>query len=217
MTKFNPDEFLAGIRTAETTVTIFPRADIAGKLLAVEADLEMFPAEEEEEATLDAGSEKAELIAKRDEYQDILRESAQEFTLRAVDDDRVDELTKIARKSCQEEADQAAKDAAGYAREECRRAEVGDKNEIRDAVRRAASSASNAVVNRAVGYYVLAEAIVDEETGAPVFTVEQVKQFAGKIGARQLQNLREAFYDMSSSDPGDFVPKSKKPGATEEG
>ena len=35
MTKFNPDEFLAGIRTAETTVTIFPRADIAGKLLAV--------------------------------------------------------------------------------------------------------------------------------------------------------------------------------------
>lgn len=217
MTKFNPDEFLAGIRTAETTVTIFPRADIAGKLLAVEADLEMFPAEEEEEATLDAGSEKAELIAKRDEYQDILRESAQEFTLRAVDDDRVDELTKIARRSCQEEADQAAKDAAGYAREECRRAEVGDKNEIRDAVRRAASSASNAVVNRAVGYHVLAEAIVDEETGAPVFTVEQVKQFAGKIGARQLQNLREAFYDMSSSDPGDFVPKSKKPGATEEG
>ena len=217
MTKFNPDEFLAGIRTAETTVTVFPRADIAGKLLAVEADLEMFPAEEEEEATLDAGSEKAELIAKRDEYQDILRESAQEFTLRAVDDDRVDELTKIARKSCQEEADQAAKDAAGYAREECRRAEVGDKNEIRDAVRRAASSASNAVVNRAVGYHVLAEAIVDEETGAPVFTVEQVKQFAGKIGARQLQNLREAFYDMSSSDPGDFVPKSKKPGATEEG
>lgn len=217
MTKFNPDEFLAGIRTAETTVTIFPRADIAGKLLAVEADLETFPAEEEEEATLDAGSEKAELIAKRDEYQDILRESAQEFTLRAVDDDRVDELTKIARKSCQEEADQASKDAAGYAREECRRAEVGDKNEIRDAVRRAASSASNAVVNRAVGYHVLAEAIVDEETGAPVFTVEQVKQFAGKIGARQLQNLREAFYDMSSSDPGDFVPKSKKPGATEEG
>lgn len=217
MTKFNPDEFLAGIRTAETTVTVFPRADIAGKLLAVEADLEMFPDEEEEEATLDAGSEKAELIAKRDEYQDILRESAQEFTLRAVDDDRVDELTKIARKSCQEEADQAAKDAAGYAREECRRAEVGDKNEIRDAVRRAASSASNAVVNRAVGYHVLAEAIVDEETGAPVFTVEQVKQFAGKIGARQLQNLREAFYDMSSSDPGDFVPKSKKPGATEEG
>ena len=217
MTKFNPDEFLAGIRTAETTVTIFPRADIAGKLLAVEADLEMFPAEEEEEATLDAGSEKAELIAKRDEYQDILRESAQEFTLRAVDDDRVDELTKIARRSCQEEADQAAKDAAGYAREECRRAEVGDKNEIRDAVRRAASSASNAVVNRAVGYHVLAEAIVDEETGAPVFTVEQIKEFAGKIGARQLQNLREAFYDMSSSDPGDFVPKSKKPGATEEG
>ena len=207
MTKFNPDEFLAGIRTAETTVTIFPRADIAGKLLAVEADLEMFPDEEEEEATLDAGSEKAELIAKRDEYQDILRESAQEFTLRAVDDDRVDELTKIARKSCQEEADQAAKDAAGYAREECRRAEVGDKNEIRDAVRRAASSASNAVVNRAVGYHVLAEAIVDEETGAPVFTVEQVKQFAGKIGARQLQNLREAFYDMSSSDPGGVGPK----------
>ena len=161
MTKFNPDEFLAGIRTAETTVTISPRADIAGKLLAVEADLELFPTEEEEEATLDAGSEKADLIAKRDEYQDILRQTAVDFTLRAVDDDRVDELTKIARRSCQEEADQAAKDAAGYAREECRRAEVGDKNEIRDAVRRATSSASNAVVNRAVGYHVLAEAIVD--------------------------------------------------------
>ena len=217
MTKFNPDEFLANIRPAETTVTIFPRADIAGKLLAVEADLELFPVEDDEEATLESGSEKAELLAKRDEYQDILRESAQELTIRVVTDDRANELTKIARKACTEEADAAAKEAAGYAREECRRAEVGDKNEIRDAVRRAASTASNAVVNQETGYHIMAEAIVDEDTGAPIFTVEQVRSFAEKIGAKQMQNIREAFYDLTASDPGSFVPKSKKPGATEEG
>lgn len=214
--KFNPDEFLAGIRTAETTVTIFPRADIAGKLMALEADLALFPEDPEGEMSLTDGGERAELEAKKEEYESILRESAVEFTLRAVDDDRVDELTKIARKACTEEADAAAKEAAGYAREECRRAEVGDKNEIRDAVRRAASSASSAVTTREIGYHVLAEAIVDDETGAPYFTVPQVRVFADKIGAKQLQNLREAFYDMTSNDPASFVPKSRKPGVTVE-
>lgn len=214
--KFNPDEFLAGIRTAETTVTIFPRADIAGKLMALEADLALFPEEMEEEMSLTDGGERAELLEKKAEYEAILRDSAEDFTLRAVDDDRVDELTKIARKACSDEADAASKEAAGYAREECRRAEIGDKNDIRDAVRRAASTASNAITTREIGYHVLAEAIVDDETGAPYFNVAQVRVFADKIGAKQLQNLREAFYDMTSNDPGSFVPKSRKPGATVE-
>lgn len=214
---FNPDEFIAGIRTAETTVTVFQRADLAGRLMAIEADLAMFTDDDSGEQDLTAGAEKSELLEKQAEIQAELEDSAVEFTIRVIDDDRVDEITKVARKACSDEADAAAKEAAGYAREECRRAEVGDKNEIRDAVRRSASTASNAVTTREIGYHILAEAIVDAETGSPVFSVAQIRQFADKIGAKQLQNLREAFYDLSSTDPGSFIPKSLKPGRTDEG
>ena len=37
MTDFNPDEFIAGIRTAQTKVTIFKRADLAGELIEAQA------------------------------------------------------------------------------------------------------------------------------------------------------------------------------------
>ncbi|ASZ73340.1 tail assembly chaperone [Brevibacterium phage LuckyBarnes] len=214
-TKFNPDEFIAGIQTAETTVTVFMRADISGKLQALEKDLALFPEDENGEADLTAGAEKAELLAKRDEYEQILRESARELTLRAVDNDEVDRLTKEARKAASEKADQAAKDAAGYAREECRRAEVGDPKEIKEVVRRAASQASNAVLNSESGYYVLAAAIVDDE-GQPIFTPDQAREAFEKLGAPQMATVQDAFYDLTSTDPASFVPKYKKPGRTDE-
>lgn len=212
---FNPDEFIAGIQTAETTVTVFKRADLAGKLLAVEADIGMFPENEQKEVSLSDGGELAELIAQRDEYREQLKESAVDFTIRAVDDDERDRLAKEARKAAAEQADAAAKDAAAVAREECRRSEIGDKNEMREAVRRATSSASNAVVQREIGYYIMAAAIVGED-GAPMFTPEQMRTVAEKLGARQVQNIQDAFYDLTSVDPASFVPKSQQPGPTEE-
>lgn len=216
MSKFNPDELIAGIQTAETTVTIFTRADVAGKLRVVEEDLALFPEDENGEQTLTEGAEKAELLEKREEYEAILRESAIELTLRAVESDEVDRLTKEARKAASDKADAAAKDAAGYAREACRRAEVGDKNEIRDAVRQAASQASEAVLNEEVGYFVLAAAIVDEDDRSQIFTPDQVRALAEKIGGAQLRTVQNAFYDLNSTDPLTLVPKYKKPGPSDE-
>lgn len=214
-TKFNPDEFIAGIQTAETTVTVFMRADIAGKLQAVENDLALFPDDENGEASLTEGAEKAKLQAKRDEYEQILRESARELTLRAVDNDEVDRLTKASRKAASEKADQAAKDAAAYAREECRRAEIGDPKEIKEIVRRMASQASNAVLNSEAGYYVLAAAIVDDD-GQAIFAPDQAREAFEKLGAPQMATVQNAFYDLTSTDPASFVPKYRKPGHTDE-
>ncbi len=209
-TQFDPDAFIAGIRTAQTKVTIFQRADLAGELQAVEADLALFT-DDGEEQDLTAGAEKAELLEKQAELQAELENSAVEFIVRAIDPEEVEELAKAARKACAEKADQAAKEAAGYAREECRRAEIGDKNDIREAVRRAASNASSAIIQDETGHYVLSAAIVNED-GAQVFTPDQMRKVSNKIGEPQVKNLRDAFYDLTSTDPGSFVPKSLKPG-----
>lgn len=214
---FNPDDFIAGIRTAQTKVTIFQRADLAGELIAIEEDLAAFDnSDGDGERDLTAGAEKAELIEKRDQLQAELEESAVDFTVQALEQDEVERITKEARKSASELADQAAKDAASYARDECRRAEVGDGKEIKEAVKRAASNASNAVLAREAGLHVLSHAIVTD-TGERAFTPEQMRIMSEKLGQPQMNKLYGAFYDLTSTDPGSFVPKSQKPGPKAEG
>lgn len=212
---FNPDEFLAGIRTAQTKVTVFKRADLAGELQAVEEDLARFPDEPEGEQDMTAGAEKAELIEKQERLQAELEDSAVEFTIQALDAERVDEIAQEARAACKDRADAAAKRAASYAREECKRAEVSDPKEIKEAVRRATSNASNAIVTHEAGVHTLAAVIVGD-TGEPVFTIEQMRVFVDKVGAPQVRTLQKAFYELSSNEPGDYLPKSLKPGRTVE-
>ncbi|WP_432789240.1 hypothetical protein QYM46_12955 [Brevibacterium sp. K11IcPPYGO002] len=198
-------------------MTIFKAADLAGELSSIEEDLELLESQNEgEEQTLSAGAEKTELIEKRDRLQAELEESAVDFTVQALEQDEVERITKEARKAASELADQAAKDAASYARDECRRAEVGDGKEIKEAVRRAASNASNAVLAREAGLHVLSHAIVTD-TGARAFTPEQMRIMSEKLGQPQMNKLYGAFYDLTSTDPGSFVPKSQKPGPRAEG
>lgn len=213
---FNPDDFLAGIRTAQTKVTIFQRADLAGELIAVEEDLAAFETSDDAEQDMTAGAERAELVEKQERLQAELQDSAVEFIVQALDQETIDRLAKEARKACEERADQAAKDAGGYARQECKRAEIGDPKEIKEAVRRAASNASGAVIQQETGLHILTAAVVDE-TGAPVFTLDQMRVAMDKLGAPQVQKLQGAFYDLTSTDPGSFVPKSLKPGRTNAG
>lgn len=212
---FDPDEFLAGIRTAQTKATVFKRADLAGELIAVEEQLALFPESEETEQDMTAGAEKAELLEKQERLQAELEDSAVEFTIQALDQERVDEMAQEARAACKDRADAAAKRAAGYAREECKRAEVTDPKEIKEAIKRATSQASNAIVTHEAGVHTLAAVIVSD-TGQSVFTVEQMRQFVDKIGAPQVRKLQKAFYDLSSNDPGDYLPKSLRPGRTDE-
>lgn len=213
---FNPDEFIAGIRTAQTKVTVFQRADIAGELIAVEEDLALFPNDENGgEQDLAAGAEKAELLEKQERLQAELQGSAVEFTIQALDQERVDEIAQEARAACKDRADAAAKRAAGYAREECKRAEVTDAKEIKDAIKRATSNASNAIVTHEAGVHTLAAVIVGD-TGQSVFNIEQMRQFVDKIGAPQVRKLQKAFYELSSNEPGDYLPKSSRPGRTDE-
>lgn len=212
---FDPDQFIAGIRTAETTVTVFQRADLAGRLMAIEADLALIADDDSEERDMTAGAEKAELLEKRAELQAELEDSAVQFVVRAIDSDEVDKIAKEARKACSEKADEAAKEAAAIAREDCRRAEIGDKNDIREAVRRAAANASSAVIQSETGYYVMSAAIVTED-GDRAFTPEQMRVVADKLGTPQIENIKAAFYNLTSTDPGSFVPKSQRPGRMEE-
>lgn len=213
---FNPDEFIAGIRTAQKPVTIFKAADVAGRLKAVEDDLALFADNSDEEQTLDAGAEQSELIEKRDRLQAELQDSAEEFIVQALEQDKIEEISKEARKAAKDRADQASKDAAGYAREECRRAEVSDPKEIKEAVKRAATNASGAILRKEAGVHILSHAIVTD-TGDRAFTPEQMRIVAEKLGQPQMENLYAAFYDLTSTDPGSFIPKSLKPGRTDEG
>ena len=82
---FNPDDFLAGIRTAQTKVTIFQRADLAGELIAVEEDLAAFETNDETEQDMTAGAERAELVEKQERLQAELQDSAVEFIVHALD------------------------------------------------------------------------------------------------------------------------------------
>lgn len=217
MTQFDPDQFIAGIRTAQTKVTIFQRADLAGELIAIEEDLTAFESSDnDDENDLTAGAEKAELIERRDKLQAELEDSAVEFIVQALEQDRIEEIGKEARKAAADRADQAAKDAAGYAREECKRSEVSDPKEIKEAVRRATSNASNAVLQREAGIHIMSHAVVTD-TGERAFTPEQMRLAAEKLGQPQMQKLQSAFYDLTSTDPGSFVPKSQKPGLRAEG
>lgn len=215
MTDFNPDEFIAGIRTAQTKVTIFQRADLAGELIAVEEDLAAFGEDENGgEQDLTAGAEKAELLEKQERLQAELEDSAVVFTVQALESDQIEEISKEARAAARERADKAAKEAAGYAREECKRGEVTDPKEIKEAVRRAAANASGAILQREAGIYLMSYAVVSD-TGERVFTPEQMRQASEKLGAPQMNKLQGAFYDLTSTDPGSFIPKSSKPGKTD--
>lgn len=215
MTDFNPDEFIAGIRTAQTKVTIFKRADLAGELIAVEEDLAAFGEDENGgEQDLAAGAEKAELIEKQERLQAELEDSAVEFIVQALESDQIEEISKEARAAARERADKAAKEAAGYAREECKRGEVTDPKEIKEAVRRAAANASGAILQREAGIYLMSYAVVSD-TGERVFTPEQMRQASEKLGSPQMNKLQGAFYDLTSTDPGSFIPKSSKPGKTD--
>lgn len=214
MSDFNPDEFIAGLRTAKTTVTIFQATDVAGELLSVEEDLKLLP-EPGEEQSLDAGAERAELLEKQERLRAELQDSAVDFTIRAMSQSRVDELAKIARKACKDRADQASKDAAEYAREECKRAEITDSKDIKEHVKNAASNASSRVIQNEAGAQLLSRAIVND-TDNPVFTVEQMREVVEQIGAQQVEKLQAAFYKLTNIDPAALVPKSSKPGSTDE-
>lgn len=212
---FNPDDFIAGIRTAQTPVTIFQAADAAGRLKAVEEDLALLGDPEEEQA-LDAGAERAELIEKRDGLQAELQDSAVEFIVQALEQEKIESITKDARAAAKDRADQAAKDAAGYAREECKRAEVGDPKEIKDAVRRASSAASEAILRKEAGIHIISHAVVTD-TGERAFTPDQMRVVSEKLGEPQMEKLYSAFYELTSTDPGELIPKSRKPGPKAEG
>lgn len=212
---FNPDDFIAGIRTAQTPVTIFQAADAAGRLKAVEEDLALLGDPEEEQA-LDAGAERAELVEKRDGLQAELQDSAVEFIVQALEQEKIESITKDARAAAKDRADQAAKDAAGYAREECKRAEVGDPKEIRDAVRRASSAASETILRKEAGIHIISHAVVTD-TGERAFTPDQMRVVSEKLGEPQMEKLYNAFYELTSTDPGELIPKSRKPGPKAEG
>ncbi|WP_172171041.1 hypothetical protein [Brevibacterium sp. CT2-23B] len=211
---FNPDDFIAGISAAQTPVTIFKNAEAAGRLRAVETDLALL-GDADEEQTLDAGAERAELAEKRDRLQAELQDSAEEFIVQAIEQDKIEEITKEARKAAKDRADQAAKDAAGYAREECKRAEIGDGKEIREAVRRASTAASDAILRKEAGIHILSHAVVTD-AGERAFTPDQMRVVSEKLGDPQMDKLYNAFYELTSTDPGELIPKSRKPGPTVE-
>lgn len=200
--------FIAGFKAASQPVTIFQRPDLAAELNEIDRRIEILHAESTEGSLGDVGTQ--ELEARRDRLTEELEQSAHEFRVQALSPERVEEIAETARNAAKDKADEAAKKARDWAREQCRRGDIKDPKEINSHLRRAASEASESVIARETGIHTLAAAIVQ-----PELSVDDVRQLAEVMGEGQVQNLQKAFYEVSSLDPSASLPKSWRSGTTD--
>lgn len=200
--------FIAGFKAGSKPVTIFQRPDLALELNELDRQIEILNSESAEGSLGDSGAR--DLEEQRDRITTELEASAHIFRVQALSPERVEEISETARNSAKGKADDAAKKARDWAREQCRRGDIKDPKEINDHLRRAASEASESVIARETGIHTLAAAIVE-----PELSVDDVRQIAEVMGEGQVRKLQQAFYEVSSLDPSASLPKSWRSGTTE--
>lgn len=209
MAEFNVDDFVSGFRAATEKVTIFQRPDLAGEINHLDKQIALLEADRGDEASLGDSGDADELREQRDLLTRELEESAHTFVLQALGRERVDAITEEARKACKDRADEAAKKARAWAKEQLTRDEEKDPLEIKDTMRQASQAAARAIMTHEEGIHILAAAIVD-----PVLTVDQMRRIGEVMGEGQVMKLQRAFYELTSRDPEASIPKSSKSGTT---
>lgn len=211
MAEFNVDDFVSGFRAATQKVTIFQRPDLAGEINHLDKQIALLESDRDEDAPLGDSDGADELREQRDLLTRELEESAHTFVLQALSRDRVDAITEEARKACKERADDAAKKARAWAKEQLARDEEKDPQEIKDTMRQASQSAARAIMSHEEGLHILAAAIID-----PALTIDQMRRISEVMGEGQVLKLQRAFYELTSRDPEASIPKSSKSGTPEE-
>lgn len=209
MAEFNVDDFVSGFRAATEKVTIFQRPDLAGEINHLEKQIALLESDGDEESALGGADAADELREQRDLLTRELEESAHTFVLQALGRERVDAITEEARKACKDRADEAAKKARAWAKEQLTRDEEKDPLEIKDTMRQASQAAARAIISHEEGIHILAAAIVD-----PALTVDQMRRIGEVMGEGQVMKLQRAFYELTSRDPEASIPKSSKNGTT---
>ena len=209
MAEFNVDDFVSGFRAATQKVTIFQRPDLAGEINHIERQIELLESERSDDASLSDDDGADELREQRDALTRELEDSAHTFVLQALGRERVDAITEEARKACKDRADDAAKKARAWAKEQLARDEEQDPQAIKDAMRQASQAAARAIISHEEGLHILAAALID-----PVLTVDQVRRISEVMGEGQVQKLQTAFYELTSRDPEASIPKSSRNGTT---
>lgn len=211
MAEFNVDDFVSGFRAATQKVTIFQRPDLAGEINHLDKQIALLESDRDEDAPLGDSDGADELREQRDLLTRELEESAHTFVLQALSRDRVDAITEEARKACKDRADDAAKKARAWAKEQLARDEEKDPQEIKDTMRQASQSAARAIMSHEEGLHILAAAIID-----PALTIDQMRRISEVMGEGQVLKLQRAFYELTSRDPEASIPKSSKSGTPEE-
>lgn len=211
MADFNVDDFVSGFRAATQKVTIFQRPDLAGEINHIERQIELIESERSDDASLSDDDGADELREQRDALTRELEDSAHTFVLQALGRERVDAITEEARKACKDRADDAAKKARAWAKEQLARDEEKDPQAIKDAMRQASQAAARAIISHEEGLHILAAALID-----PVLTVDQVRRISEVMGEGQVHKLQTAFYELTSRDPEASIPKSSRNGTTVE-
>lgn len=205
MSTFNPDDYILGLGKPVEYVTIFEEPGLAGRLNHIRRQVDLL----REDVVEESMAETAQIAELEDEYEQTyqrLAESKKTYQVQGLTSEEVDDLAKEARKACKDEADQAASEARGWGREQAQREGVKDPKEINELVRKHAREASASVIQREIGYFTLAKALVE-----PKLTVEEVRNLPDTIGQTQVNQLMQAFYTASSEDPGS-LPKSLRRG-----
>lgn len=205
MTDFNPDDYILGLGAPVEYVTIFESPQLAGELNRIRNQVELLRDDTGEES-IGGDSEIASLEEEYEAVYERLAESKKVYQVKGLTSEEVDELSKVAREACKEEADAQATVGRKWGKEQAVREGVKDTREINELVRKHAREMSAAVIQREIGYHTLAKALVE-----PQLTVEEVKGLYDKIGEKQIHRLMEAFYTASSEDPGS-LPKSLRRG-----
>lgn len=203
--------FIAGFKAGSKPVTIFQRPDIALEINELDRQIELLAEQDRGEASMGDEDPTTELIERRDKLTEELEASAHTFRIQALSPERVEEIAETARNAAKDKADEAAKKARDWAREQCRRADIKEPKEINQHLRKAASDASEAVIARETGIHTLAAALVE-----PSLTVDQMRQLSEVMGEGQVRKLNQAFYDVTSADPEASLPKSWRNGTTDE-
>lgn len=211
MADFNVDDFVSGFRAATAKVTIFQLPDLAGEINHLDTQIAAIESNREEEASLGEGDAADELREERSALTRQLEESAHTFVLQALGRERVDEITEQARKAAKVPADEAAKKARAWAKDQLTRDEEKDPQAIKDAMRQASQSAARAILSHEEGLQILAAALID-----PVLTVDQMRRISEVMGEGQVMKLQRAFYELTSRDPEASIPLSSRSGTVEE-
>lgn len=204
------EAFLDRGKRVRRAVDVFTRTDILADIDRLEKELRTIQSVPEADRSMGDG-DGSSLVAQIEALGLEVDKSRIELSVSFIDEEEREAIHDEVKAELKDEADAAAKKAANDARESCDRAEIKDRREVDQVVRRMTTEAAKKVIDREVGFRAIAACIVE-----PQMTVDQVRRLYKIIGDSQFELIRQAWLRASAEAPVVTVPKSQTPSLSPE-